>query len=61
MKLGYMSCSTPQNIDPVMLQFINSTIRILGEKRRIKGFDSKYPIPNAFPRAVRKMLRPFGV
>ena len=57
MKLGYISCSTPQNIDPVMLQFINSTIRILGEKRRIKGFDSKYPIPNAFPRAVRKMVK----
>lgn len=57
MKLGYVSCASTMGLDDVTLQFINSTIRILGEKRRIKGFDSKYPFTDSFPSAVRNMVK----
>lgn len=61
MKLGYLSCAS-SSLDPIMYQFINSTIRILGEKRRIKGFDSKYPFKDSFPSSVRKMVQfVFGI
>lgn len=61
MKLGYISCSTPQNIDPVMLQFINSTIRILGEKDVLKVLILNIPFQMHFQGLSEKWLRPFGV
>lgn len=57
MKLGYISCVKTRNMDTRTEQLINSTIRILGEKRRIKGYDSKYPNPKSFPMAVRNMIK----
>lgn len=57
MKLGYISCVKTSNIESRLEQLINSTIRILGEKRRIKGYDTKYPNPKSFPMAVRNMIK----
>ncbi|BCS86643.1 hypothetical protein prwr041_25360 [Prevotella herbatica] len=56
MKLGYISCIQTNNMDNRLEQLINSTVRILGEKRRITGYDSKYPTPKSFPMSVRKMI-----
>lgn len=57
MKLGYVSCLKTQNIDGQLEQLINSTIRILGEKRRIAGYGSKYSSPTSFPMAVNNMIK----
>lgn len=55
MKLGYVSILS--NIEGEHTELLNTIIRILGEKKRIKGFDSKYPIFDRFPRQVRKYLK----
>lgn len=57
MKLGYVSYANPDDLEQRELQLINSIIRILGEKRRIKGFDYNYPVGESFPGAVRKMIK----
>ena len=40
-----------------MRELVCSVIRILGEKKRIKGFPSKYPATDSFPRAVRNLIK----
>lgn len=40
-----------------MRELVCSVIRILGEKKRIKGFPSKYPATDSFPRAVRSLIK----
>lgn len=56
LKLGYLTPT--QNIeDPIIRELVCSVIRILGEKKRIKGFPSKYPATDSFPRAVRNLIK----
>lgn len=56
LKLGYLAPT--RNIeDPIMRELVCSVIRILGEKKRIKGFPSKYPATDSFPRAVRNLIK----
>lgn len=56
LRLGYLAPT--QNIqDPIMKELVCSVIRILGEKKRIKGFPSKYPATDSFPRAVRNLIK----
>lgn len=56
LKLGYL---TPSNdiTDPIWREFVCSVIRILGEKRKIKGFPSKYPATESFPREVTNLIK----
>lgn len=56
LKLGYLAPSLKiENKD--FFQLICSTIRILGEKKRIKGIDGKYPSRDSFPRAVHELVK----
>ena len=55
LKLGYLAPSE-DIADPVMKELACSAIRILGEKKRIKEFPSKYPKTASFPMAVRKLV-----
>ena len=57
MKLGYVTFVDSNSIDPIESQMINSIIRILGEKMRIKGFEFNYPLSDSFPRAVRNLVK----
>ena len=57
MKLGYVTYTDPSSVDSVESQMINSIIRILGEKMRIKGFEFNYPLGDSFPRAVRNLVK----
>lgn len=56
LKLGYLA---PTNSigDPIMRELVCSVIRILGEKKRISGFPSKYPPTDSFPKAVRSLIK----
>ena len=56
LKLGYLSTSVPIE-DPIMRELACSTIRILGEKRRISRIPSKYPAKDSFPMGVRKLIK----
>lgn len=56
LKLGYLA-PTRDIEDPVMKELVCSVIRILGERKRIKGFPSKYPAKDSFPRAVRNLIK----
>lgn len=56
LKLGYLA-PTSDIDDPIMRELVCSVIRILGEKKRIKGFPSKYPATDSFPRAVRSLIK----
>lgn len=53
--LGYITTKT-QHPDPSFQEFINSSIRILGEKWRIKGYDNKYQF-KGWPRVLRKYAK----
>lgn len=56
LKLGYLA-PTKSIEDPVMKELVCSVIRILGEKKKIKGFPSKYPATDSFPIAVRNLIK----
>ncbi len=56
LKLGYLA-PTGNIEDPVMRELVCSVVRILGEKKRIKGFPSKYPATDSFPRSVRNLIK----
>lgn len=56
LKLGYLA-PTKVIEDPIMRELVCSTIRILGEKKRIKGFPSKYPATDSFPKSVRELIK----
>ncbi len=56
LKLGYLA-PTRTIEDHIMRELVCSVIRILGEKKRIKGFPSKYPATDSFPRAVRNLIK----
>lgn len=56
LKLGYLS-PTRKIADQTMAELACSTIRILGEKKRIMGIPSKYPLKDSFPMAVRKLVQ----
>ena len=55
MKLGYVSCEGTD--DSKFSEMVNSVIRILGENRRIIGFDSDYDFTESFPRQVSKLIK----
>ena len=56
LKLGYLAPT--QNIeDPILKELACSLIRILGEKKRIKGYPSKYPNPLSFPNPTRDLIK----
>ena len=56
LKLGYLTPS--KNIaDPIWRELACSTIRLLGEKRKIKGIPSKYPVTESFPREVGNLVK----
>ena len=55
LKLGYLAPSK-DIADITMKELVCSTIRILGEKKRIKELPSKYPRTASFPMAVRKLV-----
>ena len=56
LKLGYLAPSKTIN-DPVLRELVCSVIRILGEKKKIKGFPSKYPPTDSFPKSVRSLIK----
>lgn len=55
LKLGFVSCY--DNPKHKFIQLINSVIRILGEKSRINGYDSKYSFTEGFPAQVRSLVK----
>lgn len=56
LKLGYLAPTTTID-DPILRELVCSVIRILGEKKRIKGFPSKYPATDSFPKSVRSLIK----
>lgn len=56
LKLGYLS-PTRSISDPTIRELVCSTIRILGEKKRIKELPTRYPLTNGFPAAVGKIVQ----
>ena len=56
LKLGYLTPSKDIS-DPIWREMVCATIRILGEKRRIKGIPSKYPATESFPNEVRNLIK----
>lgn len=56
LKLGYLAPSK-DIADSIWREMACSTIRILGEKRRIKGVPSKYPATESFPREVTNLVK----
>ncbi|MCD8236109.1 MAG: hypothetical protein LUD00_05535 [Prevotellaceae bacterium] len=56
LKLGYLS-PTREIADTTLKELACSAIRILGEKKRIMGIPSKYPLKDSFPMAVRKLVQ----
>lgn len=56
LKLGYLAPSINMP-DDGFKQLICSIIRILGENRKIKGIDSRYPSRDSFPRAIKKYVK----
>lgn len=56
LKLGYLMPSK-EIVDPTWRELACATIRILGEKRRIKGIPSKYPPTESFPREVKNLVK----
>lgn len=56
LKLGYLTPSK-DIADPTWKEFACAAIRILGEKRRIKGIPSKYPATESFPREIRNLIK----
>ena len=56
LKLGYLA-PTIEIQDEKFFQLICSVIRILGEKKRIKGKDDKYPPRDSFPRSVHTLVK----
>ena len=57
MKLGYATCVGTENLPSQTKELLDSIIRILGEKRRVVGFESRYPIDDSFPGIVRKLVK----
>lgn len=56
LRLGYLTPSKPiQN--PIFQELICSVIRILGEKKKIKGLPSKYNATSGMPMSVRKLVK----
>lgn len=56
LKLGYLAPSK-DIVDPIWKELTCTAIRILGEKRRIKGIPSKYPATESFPREIRNFIK----
>lgn len=56
LRLGYLAPSK-QIQDPIFKELICSVIRILGEKKRIKGIESKYPASSGMPMDVRRLVK----
>lgn len=56
LKLGYFTPSK-EIANPIWQELTCSTIRILGEKRRIKGIISKYPVTESFPKEIRNLIK----
>ncbi len=56
LKLGYLSAINKTN-DTVFDEFVCSIVRLMGEKRRIKGIPSKYPNPTNFPKGTRSLIK----
>lgn len=56
LKLGYLTPSKDIS-DPIWREMVCATIRILGEKRRIKGIPSKCPATESFPNEVRNLIK----
>ncbi len=55
LRLGYVTADFPKD-DEHFKQFVDSTIRMLGERWRIEGYDSKYP-GSSIPRQVWKFAK----
>lgn len=56
LRLGYLAPS--QSVEnTVMRELVCSVIRILGEKKRIKDFPSKYPATDSFPRSIHNLIK----
>lgn len=55
LKLGYFA-PTREIGDPTMRELACSVIRILGEKKRIKEYPSKYPLTDGFPKTVWSLI-----
>lgn len=55
LKIGYF---TPTSVieDRILNELACAAIRILGEKKRIKGIPSKYPVTDSFPFKVRQVI-----
>lgn len=56
LKLGYFTPSK-EIANLIWKELTCSTIRILGEKRRIKGIISKYPVTESFPKEIRNLIK----
>ena len=56
LKLGYLA-PTKRIDDIVWQELACSAIRILGEKRRIEGLPSKYPITDSVPREIEALIK----
>lgn len=56
LKLGFLA-PTRDIADATLKELACSTIRILGEKKRIKEIHSKYPQTDSFPIAVKKLIQ----
>ena len=55
LKLGFFTPSQPID-DPLMSKLACNAIRVLGEKKRISGIPSKYPLSDSFPQKMRKIV-----
>jgi len=56
LKLGYLAPSASVQ-DHTFRELVCSAIRILGEKRRIRGIPSRYPYTDSFPKNVRNLIK----
>lgn len=56
LKLGYLAPSINMP-DDGFRQLVCSIIRILGENKKIKGIDSRYPSRDSFPRVIKKYVK----
>lgn len=56
LRLGYLAPSKDIT-DTIWKELACATIRILGEKRRIKNIPSKYPATESFPKEIRNLIK----
>ena len=56
LRLGYLAPTTAIH-DNQFYEYVCAVIRIMGEKKRIKGLPSKYHVADSFPNPIRKLTK----